>query len=129
MNAASRGLDPVQASALREAAARVAASPALAKSHRLAVLFNHLVEALIEGRADTLKEFSIAADVFGRDASFDPKTDSTVRTQTLRLRERLELYYAREGAADPIRIWLAKGSYVLRHEPRTESIAGPASLE
>ena len=40
--------------------------------------------------------------VFGREDSFDPRTDPIVRVQARRLRARLDRYYREEGHADDV---------------------------
>ena len=57
--------------------------------------------------------------VFGRKPDFDPKLDSTVRTEAVRLRARLNKYYSTEGSQDRFVIELPKGGYVPRCRPRT----------
>jgi len=61
---------------------------------------------------DTVKEYSIATEALGKRADFDPRLDPIVRIQAGKLRARLARYYETEGAADPIRIDLAKGRYI-----------------
>ena len=46
-----------------------------------------------------LKEYTLGADALGRGKDFDPRTDPIARVEASRLRGRLELYYATEGAA------------------------------
>jgi len=53
----------------------------------------------------------IALEVFGRKPGYDPKRDSIVRTEAVRLRARLIEYYAGEGSGDPVIIELPKGGY------------------
>src|SRR5687768_2320204 len=73
---------------------RILGSPAFANAERSRQLLRYLVAESLAGRASRLKEYSIGVDVFGRPASFDPQTDSIVRTETNRLRSRLRQYYA-----------------------------------
>lgn len=84
-------------------------------------LLHHLVAETLAGRADKLKGASIAMDVFGRDASFDPQVDAVVRTEARRLRQALASYYVGDGAQDPVVITVPKGSYVPRFERRVPS--------
>jgi TolB-like protein len=70
-----------------------------------------VVERHLEGREGDLKEAILGIEVFGRQPGFDPKQDSTVRTEAARLRARLAEYYAQEGSGDPILINLPKGGY------------------
>ena len=72
---------------------------------------SYLVEQVLQGRGNELKETVLALDVFNRGDGFDPRTDSTVRTQIGRLRGRLQSYYAGPGGGDPILIEIPKGTY------------------
>ena len=74
----------------------------------------YAVEETLAGRADQLKGFTIAVDVFGRSLQFDASTDPLVRVEARRLRRRLADYYADEGQGDSIRIDLPVGGYVPR---------------
>ncbi len=65
-------------------------------------LLKFLVETTLRGEGDSLKEFVVAAEVWGRDVSFDPRIHSMVRVAVGRLRARLRHHYAGEGANDPI---------------------------
>lgn len=75
-------------------------------------MLRYLVEQDLAGHADRLKGFSIAVDVFGKDAAFDPSQDTVVRVQAGRLRELLDQYYAGPGVDDPLRILIPRGSYI-----------------
>ncbi len=81
------------------------------KSPRLARFFRYVCERHLEGRADQLKEYSIALEALGRPAEFDPKKDSIVRVEAHRLRKRLEEYYNGPGANHPIQITIPNGQY------------------
>ena len=96
----------------RDALARVLQSAQLRSSDRLRQFLTYVVETEIAGKADDLKAFTIAVDVYGRDASFDPQTNSLVRAEAVRLRRALKSYYASDGVADPVRIDLSVGGYV-----------------
>ena len=82
-----------------------------ASEHLKAFLRFVVVEA-IDHRGRPLKEYTIATEVFGRDSSYDPRTDSVVRVQAARLRSKLQQYYATDGKADKLVIDLPKGRYV-----------------
>ncbi len=68
-------------------------------------------------RADRIKAYSIAIEVFGRDASFDAQNDPVVRIEAGRIRRALERYYLTAGRTDPILISIPKGSYMPVFEP------------
>jgi TolB-like protein len=71
----------------------------------------YLVGKELEGCGTQLKAFSIAVDVLGRDASFDPNTDSIVRSEIGRLRDALRLYFAEMADSDNVTIEIPKGTY------------------
>jgi Tol biopolymer transport system component len=87
------------------------ADRAFTSADRLSRLLRHLVETAIEGSAADLKEYTVGLDVFDRDPSFDPRSDSVVRVHGSRLRSKLADYYASTGSADPVVIELPKGGY------------------
>jgi TolB-like protein len=98
--------------AAREELDRVLSSDCFARSEGLSRLLRFLVERQLEGRGSELKESLIGVDVYGRSPDYDPKLDSTVRSEVARLRARLNKYYSTEGSQDLLVIELPKGSYV-----------------
>lgn len=82
---------------------------ATAREHRF---LGYVVEEALSGRGGRIKAYSIAVEVFGRDASFDPQTDPIVRIEAGHLRRSLERYYFTAGQYDPILITIPKGGYV-----------------
>jgi len=91
---------------------RILASPPFTQAQRLSRFLRYVVERLIHGEGDSLKEYLLGTAVFDKDESFDPRTDPIVRVEAGRLRAKLKEYYASEGRDDPILIDLPKGSYV-----------------
>jgi len=91
---------------------RVVASTGFARNERLSRFLRFVVERHLEGRDGELKESVVGIEVFGRKPGFDPKVDSTVRSEAARLRSRLTEYYAGEGRTDAVCITLPKGGYV-----------------
>lgn len=74
-----------------------------------------------------LKEYEIAVEALGRGTDFDPKTDPIVRVSIAAIRERLESWFASEGAREPLRLVIPKGRYQAefqRCDPR-ESLPRP----
>jgi serine/threonine-protein kinase len=98
--------------------ALITASAPFSKSERMCRFLRYLAENSISGHTDKLKEYSIGVDVFDKDASFDPRIDTNVRTEARRLRAKLAEYYESDGAADALRIELPKGGYALTFELR-----------
>ena len=58
---------------------RILASKRFVNASRMNGLLRYVVEETLAGRRDRIKAFSIAQDVFGRDASFDQQRDPIVR--------------------------------------------------
>jgi len=108
---------------LRDELARILASARFVRNERQSQFLRFLVEGALEGRHDELKESVIGVEVFGRAPGYDPKTDGVVRTEAIRLRDRLEKYYAGDGILDPLVIDLPKGGY----RPVFRYAAAPAS--
>jgi serine/threonine-protein kinase len=105
------------AESVRKQLERVLASPGFARNERLSRFLRVVVERRLEGRDSDLKESVIGVEVFGRKPGFDPKQDSTVRSEAGRLRARLGEYYAGEGVGDPVVIELPKGGYTPAFRP------------
>jgi adenylate cyclase len=106
------------AEAIRAQLERIVASPQFAASARLSRFLRYVVERTLAGEGERLKEYVIGAEVFDRDASYDPRVDSIVRVEAGRLRGKLEDYYRGAGSADTVRIGLKKGSYMPLFEQR-----------
>jgi hypothetical protein len=96
-----------------------------AKSERLSTFLSLVCELTLSGRANEINEQKIGTMLFGRSSDFDSSIDGIVRTQASRLRQRLDLYFNGEGANEPIRIVLPRGTYVPLFE--RQSLAQTAS--
>src|SRR5215213_184574 len=90
---------------------KVLHSRTLQGSSNLRSLLQYVTLKVIEDHDIQLKEYTIATDVFGRGNDFDARTDSVVRVQAKRLREKLKEYYETEGNSDRVLIELPKGHY------------------
>lgn len=75
-------------------------SVVLKGSPNLKALLGYLVHRDIDDPGVQAKEYVIATEVFGRSPDYDPQTDSLVRVQIRRLREKLDEYYSNEGKRD-----------------------------
>ena len=84
--------DPVPVTTIRDQLARVVNSPGLISSARLCRFLTHIVNRTIDGDIDSLKEFSIAMEVFDRSSKYDPNIDAIVRVEARRLRSKLKAY-------------------------------------
>lgn len=122
--AAARAGDDDLNEAIRRQLDRVLGSTTFQQVDRLKRFLSFIVLEGVEGRGDHLKEYVVGVQVFGKESSFDPRTDPVVRVQARRLRARLQRYYREEGQADGILIDLPKGGYApvfKRREPETSS--------
>jgi len=91
---------------------RVLASDGFRNSRRMTNLLRFVVSETLAGHQRRLKEYVIAVEVFGRDESFDPRTNAVVRVEASRLRHRLREYFLDAGRRDAIHIELPAGSYI-----------------
>jgi adenylate cyclase len=106
--------------AIRQQLERILESAQFAAAESARKVLRFLVEEALAGRSHRLKEYTLATDVFGRDASFDPKTNPVVRVEASRLRRRLEFYYLTLGREDPVLIELPRGTYVPAFHPHAD---------
>src|ERR1700748_396037 len=105
--------DPVPATAVHDQLARVVNSPGFVASARLCRFLTHIVNHTIDGDIDSLKEFSIAMEVFDRTSEYDPNIDAFGSVEARRLRAKLKAYYEEgPGTVDPVLIGLRPSSYV-----------------
>jgi TolB-like protein len=80
------------------------------RSRRHSNFLRYIVETTLAGKGDEVKEYVIAAEVYGK-SSYDPSADSIVRVEAARLRSKMLEYYATNGRDDPVRIDLPRGTY------------------
>ena len=100
---------------------RILKSATFRNAVTLQQLLQFLTARVIEGGADALKEYTIGVEAFGRPHDFDPKTDTIVRVQIHRLRQKLTEYYEADGSRDPILVEIPKGHYL----PSFEAVSDP----
>jgi TolB-like protein len=91
---------------------RMMASDDFNRSPQLGAFLRFVVEAVLQGKSDRIKAYTIGVDVLRRDAKFDPQLDPIVRVEATRLRRTIDRYYAGLGADDAIRIDMPRGSYI-----------------
>jgi tetratricopeptide (TPR) repeat protein len=91
---------------------RILATPAFARSPRLARFLQFAVQERLSSRPDSPKECEIGMQVFGRPPGYDCRIDPVVRVQARLLRFKLHEYYETVGRNDPWRIELPKGMYL-----------------
>lgn len=104
---------------------RILSSEIFKHSERRRRFLAYIVGETLAGRAERLKGYTIALDVFDRPASFDPLVNPIVRMEAGRLRDKLRDYYRSIGRFDPIVVELPRGGYVPRIEIRREPLNRP----
>ena len=112
---------------VREELNRVLACHEFRTSKRSQDFLRYVVENTLQGHADMLKERTIGIEVFGRPTSYDPGDDATVRVKAGEVRKRLGIYYADQGAHDPVRIELPTGTYVPEFHVTNATASGPSA--
>lgn len=95
---------------LRQQLEKILSSPEFQNSHRLCDFLRFVVEKTLSGRAQEIKGYTVATEVFGRKADFDAAKNTIVRIQGGRPRRALERYYLTVGGQDPLRIDIPKGA-------------------
>jgi adenylate cyclase len=95
---------------------RLLSSSVFIASPSLSQFLQFVTMETLAGRAGQIKAYTVAVRAWGRERDFDPQSDPIVRIQAGRLRRALQDYYVAEGANDPIRIELPKGTYVPRFQ-------------
>ena len=120
-----RGDESLPPEAVRAELERVVASPPFADSPRIAAFLTYVVEARLAGEDDRIQEYGIGLAVFERPESFDPRTDSIVRVEARRLRDKLARYYETAEAPGPVRIELPRRGYKPRFVAATKESTAP----
>ncbi len=82
-------------------------------------LLKYLVEASLKNKS--LKEYDIAIEIFGKDATYNPSEDPIVRVYVSNLRKKLKQYYNNEGKHDKIRFDIPSGHYEVKFLPAKSS--------
>jgi eukaryotic-like serine/threonine-protein kinase len=105
-------LSAEQANLVRSALESVISSDAFASSKRCQDFLRLVVEHVLAGDLDSLRERMIGAEMFRRPVDYDTSNDAVVRVRATEVRKRLAQYY-REAVQTPVvRIDLLPGSYV-----------------
>jgi hypothetical protein len=93
---------------------------------RPAPMMRTLLLYLWKNQSQPVSEYAIAVDALGRPPDFDPKSDSTVRVQVARLRNKLKEFY--ETAGDfPLRLSIPLGKHEIQwvHQPKPAEAPSP----
>ena len=130
MNAMSEAIGSAPESApspdeIRAALDHILFSEVFRRSPQLGAFLRFVTEAVLHGKGDRIKAYTIGVEVLRRDANFDPQIDPIVRVEATRLRRAIERYYAGTGQDDSIIVDMPRGSYVptFRHREFAEPAA------
>ena len=110
-------VDPVQgtvptAAEVREQLRLIVDSSTFSHQTKARQFLIYIVEQTLAGNERKLKQYSIATEALGREASFDPALDPIVRLEAGKLRKFLDSYYLKACGADRLAISVPKGSYI-----------------
>jgi adenylate cyclase len=94
---------------------RIVASPEFPSTGQSHAFLRYVVEETLAGRAERIKGYSIAIEVFDRDEDFT-QDDPVVRIEAGRLRRTLERYYLVAGRCS------SRHSPILARDPKPDSI-------
>jgi len=120
---------------IRKQLETVLASPAFHGSKRCQKFLEHVCGKALAGEESTLKERTVAIEVFGRQPESDLGEDTIVRVGAREVRKRLaQFYVSEEGSLAEVRIDLLPGTYVpefrysvVRKEP--EILPAPEAMD
>jgi hypothetical protein len=110
--------------ALRQHLNDLTQGPAFKGSHRSQQFLRFVVEKVLDGAVDELKERTIGIELFHRIPAYDTGEDAIVRVTASDVRRRLLQHYGRYGDASQFRIRLQPGSYVPEIEHLSPGAAG-----
>jgi adenylate cyclase len=111
---------------IRAALERLLRDKRLHMSERNRRFLRFVVEEKLAGRAERIKAYTVAVDVFGRAPTFDGLIDPIVRIEATRMRAALDAFYQEHGSADPIVIDVPKGGYVPEFRLGDRDLSAPA---
>ena len=84
-------------------------SPGFKDSKRYQELLKYLVDK--SDKEESVKELEIAIDLFGKDANFDPNSNSQIRAYVSNLRKKLEHYYLTTEDLFTYKLEIPRGQY------------------
>jgi len=116
----------IDAQELHALTERIIDSGVLGRSKTYGAILRYLVECSLKG--ETPKEAAIAVDVLGRDGEFDVSKDSIVRVHIYHLRNKLNIYFTRQGKQEKYRIEIPKGQYIINSRLNDGQPDGAVSL-
>ena len=119
------GSQPVSVEEARAELELVLQSALFRRSDKLDRFLRFVFDLTMSGGAAQINEHLIGIEVFKRGPSYNPGEDSVVRRHAHVMRQKLQEYYATEGAEHAIRIEMPVGRYVplvRRIEPLSSTV-------
>ena len=97
---------------VRKQLSRILSSHEFKNSQVVSRFLEFVVEEVLAGRANEIKEYTVGVKALGRSPDFNPQFDALVRIHAGRLRRMLREYYNGNTSSEPLQIDIPKGSYV-----------------
>jgi hypothetical protein len=120
-------LTPEQREMVRTHLQEVLSSDAFRGGHRAQHFLQLVVERVLIGRSDSLRERMLGAEMFGRPIDYDTGNDAVVRVKASEVRRRLAQYYQGLTTQQAVQIDLPTGSYAPQfHWTQVERAPAPA---
>ena len=116
---------------IRRQLKRIQDSHAFCNSARAKEFLSYVIENVLEGRMEQLKERSIGVSLFHRAPTYVTGEDPIVRVKAAEVRKRLAQYYSEDESVPEVKIEIPVGSYVPKFHwrPVTEPEVPPAKAE
>jgi hypothetical protein len=116
--------------AVQEQLERLLSNPHFNQSRRFPSFLRFVIEKMLDGQPDLLKERTLGIEIFGREADYDTASDPIVRVTATEIRKRIAQYYQEPGHENELRLSLPAGSYMPQfHWPSVALPAGDGSKE
>lgn len=96
----------------RQELERVLRSAQFRRAPKLQKFLGLTCEYYFQDRAESINEYLLAVEVFGKGPGFEPSEDSLVRVQAREVRRRLREYYQNEGKTSQLVLDMPVGGYV-----------------
>lgn len=103
---------------------RILATPDFKRAQKSSEFLRVICQLTLQERQDLISEEYLGETIFGRPPNYNFSADTIVRSHALRLRQRLEQYFQREGQTEGLRLVIPRGGYVPQFVP-----APPLSTE
>jgi hypothetical protein len=97
-------------------------SPAFRAAPQLAAFLGYVVNTALAGREGEIKGYTIAVEALGRPGDFD-QVIPILRVEAGQLRRARDSHQADEGASDPVRLRIPRGSHVPRFVRQSGEVA------